>query len=169
MWWVVLAVAAGAGLFAGGAWKRLRPVVETPAPPEISLRAGQEFPDVAVVAPDGAAHRSRDLARTSGGLVLLLDPECPPCERMAEEWERRRRSGAPATAGLVAIAEGTPETARAFAEEFSLGFPVYADTGRQLHSREGVDDFPLAVWVDTAGVVTGATFDPRVESVPVPK
>lgn len=162
IWWVLLIVAAGAGLFAGGAWKRLRPPTVENVPPPIPLKPGDAFPDVALVGPAGESGTSMGVARASGGLVLLLDPECPPCERMAEAWEERRRAGAPDAHGLVAIAEGPAADAKAFAERLNLGYPVWADTARALHAREGIADFPIAVWVDSLASVRAATFDPRV-------
>ncbi len=165
VWWLVLAAIGAAGIYAGSAYRTWFGPRERVVPPPMPLRAGMPLPDVPVVGPDGAAARSSTLAGVSGGLVLFLDPECSPCERMASEWESRRRAGAPAAAGLVAVTEGSSEDAREFATRFALGFPVYADTGRLLRTA-GIDDFPIAAWVDGTGKVRSATFDSRVDAPP---
>ncbi len=165
LWWLVLAAIGAAGIYAGSAYRTWFGPRERIVAPPMPLHAGMSLPDVPVVGPDGAAARSSTLVGASGGLVLFLDPECSPCERMASEWESRRRAGAPAAAGLVAVAEGSSLDAREFATRFALGFPVYADTGRRLRTA-GIDNFPIAAWVDGAGRVRSATFDPRVDAPP---
>ena len=162
IWWLLLVAAGGAGLFAGGAWKQLRRPAAEVVPPRMPLQPGDPFPNVSVVGPAGEAATSAQVARAGAGLVLLLDPECPPCERMAEAWEGRRRASAPDARGIVAIAEGPASAAKAFAERLNLGYPVWADTARALRARAGIDDFPIAVWVDSLATVRAATFDPRI-------
>lgn len=160
VWWLVLAAVGAAGLFAGGSFRTwFAPRTDGVAPP-MPLHAGTPLPDVPLVAPDGTPARSSAIVGPSGGLVLMLDPACSPCERMAVEWESRRQAGAPAAAGLVAVAEGPSDVAGQFARRFGLGYPVYADTGHRLRAA-GVNHLPIAVWVDGGGNVSFATFDVR--------
>ncbi len=165
LWWLVLAAMGAAGIYFGSTFRTWFSPREQFVAPPMPLHAGMSLPDVPLVTPGGEPSRLDSLVGASGGLVLLLDPECSPCERMAVEWEKRRRAGAPAAAGLVAVAEGPSERASAFRSRFDLGYPVHADTGRLLRAH-GIDHFPLAAWIGGDGKVRAATFDPKIGTPP---
>lgn len=159
---VVLIAVGAAGLWTGRMVQRARqperpPASELPAP---AFAAGDRFPAVPLVAPDGAEVASDQLLAGRGGVVLFLDPDCPACTEAVAVWQSWLDAGALEGVPVVGISGDTPEAVAAYREQYGLGFPIYADPGGIFAVEHGVTVVPTTVMLDASGKVRFAGYQP---------
>lgn len=157
---LLVVVVAVVGLWAGTAFRTAVTPVEKPAPLVPGLKPGMAFPDVAVLDEKGAPTSAHAVLGDSGGVVLLLDPECEPCRVMAVQWQDALAAGKLGRKPLVGIVESGIKRIPAFRMQHDLTFAVLADTAKAFLKQHHVEDFPLCLWVGRDFMVRHATFDP---------
>lgn len=159
---LALVVAVG-GLFAGTAVRSWLQPIEKPAPLVPGLKPGDAFPDVALIDENGAPLTAHQALGDSGGVVLLLDPECEPCKIMAGHWQELQQQGVLGHRPLIGIVESGNRRIASFRREHAITFAVHADTAKAFLNVHHVADFPLCLWVGRDHIVRRATFDPYAE------
>ena len=161
---VLVLVVAGGGLFAGTAVRSWLKPIPPPEPLVPGLTVGMTFPDVPLIDETGATLSTHAALGDSGGVVLLLDPECDPCRLMAARWQELQEQGALGRKPLIGIVESGNRRIAAFRADHAISFPVHADTARVFMNAHHVTDFPLCLWVSRDHVVRRATFDPYADA-----
>lgn len=153
-WLVVLAVIAWLGVFAGRRvlqWRVDRAHDEKLSGLDVgeatSLRAGMEFPDVLVTAPNGQRVQTGELLVDRRHIVVFVSAACDACSialaRWAEELEEL-----PDDVTVFAITDGVFSEAIDYAERNELRFALYVDESDLFAAEHGVDVIPTAVGVD---------------------
>jgi len=85
-------------------------------------------------------------------LVVLSDPGCEPCDRLAAELGRLS-SGGSGGAAIVLVSRGDREENRELAELHGFAFPVGLQRGWEVSKQFGIFETPVAFLVDETGVV----------------
>lgn len=152
------ALAVGvAGLYFGQAARRFW---SAPSATGTSLLVeGASFPEVALLDEDGAVHSTGDLLAGEGAVVVFLDPDCPPCGRMAVLWQAALDAGLVPDLRVLGIAAAAPESVRTFKEENGVAFPIYLDDGGVFLASYRVTRFPFRVVVGRSGRVEAVSQD----------
>jgi methylamine dehydrogenase accessory protein MauD len=91
-------------------------------------------------------YRGRQLA------LLLLGPECPPCEQLAGSLPATRRGLFDPPEFLVVLA-GTRSEADEYVKAHRLGCPVIGDEDGTIRQQLQVDRTPYGFLVDGGGVI----------------
>ncbi len=161
--WLVL-VAVGTllmsflGVMAGNyylEWRRSRSGEQSSSqaerPIEVNLHPGDRFPDVPIVSVDGMSTGTLPFARDRDAIYVFLALDCEPCVAAIQEWNRFEL---PQTAPrLIGICDDDLETARNYAREAALRFPLLCDTGAVFHREYAMDVFPTVVGVRRGGQI----------------
>lgn len=123
------------------------------------LVEGASFPEVALLDEAGAVRGTRELLAGEGAVVIFLDPDCPPCGRMAARWEAALEAGLVPDLRVLGITAAVPESVRIFKEENGLAFPIYLDDGGVFAASYRVTSFPFRVVVGRSGRVEAVSQD----------
>lgn len=137
-------------------------VTHTPPP---GLRVGQRLPVMVLVSERGDTLSSVDLIE-GGAVVLLLDPDCPPCADMARKWQRAIKDRVVDPPAVWAVSAQPADAIRRFKEETAITFPVYRDARETLHRVYDVTQYPLELIVDHTLRIQSTSYDPRHEVNP---
>ncbi len=153
-WWLVTAVAAGAGGFAIFAAGRM-------APPE-AVAVGSRAPEFeAKNLDDGSVRRLSDYE----GSVLLLNvwaTWCVPCQREMPSIEKLYREYAPQGFKVVAVSvddAGAAESIRRFVEEFGLSFEILHDPAGRILQTYQMIGVPESFLIDGRGIIRKKAFE----------
>jgi peroxiredoxin len=160
--WLLLVVVAAAGL-AGGLWFRS---ARTPPPSDAldsPFAEGDVFPDVVVIDDAGQPRSTHEILGSRGGVVLFLDPDCPPCRDMSLLWQSRVADGEIGADRVLGVAPAEIEAVRAYRDALALSFSIYSDADRAFAREHGVVAFPLRVVVDSSLHVRGQSANPATE------
>jgi peroxiredoxin len=157
----VLDLAAGRGADgqAGATTKlRLRPASESRLL-RTGLKAGVRAPDFALPGLDGGTVSLADY-RGRRVLLVLLDPDCAPCDQLAPELEQLHRERDDFE--VLAISRGDQGANRAKAEQHSLTFPIALQRHWDTSKDYGMFAVPIAYMIDEDGVlVSNAAVGPE--------
>jgi methylamine dehydrogenase accessory protein MauD len=99
----------------------------------------------------GKPVRSRDY-RGEELLLLLLSPDCAPCEQLLREVEESRRHLLFETEFVSVMETHREEVARS-TKRYRLRFPVIVDPEASLRKQLGVARTPYAFLIDAEGIV----------------
>lgn len=157
---LVAIIAAGAGLYFGlGMRERLRPVevMHETFEPNALLGIGEEFPDVPVMAADSSMTMTSQLL-AAGGIVIFVEPGCPPCSIMSRNWSEALASwNTPPT--LFGISSAPLDRIQQYREKIGIAFPIVCDTGKTFETAFQVIDYPFRLIVDTQLIIRAAAYD----------
>lgn len=160
MFVVVAIIAAGVGLYFGlGMRERLRPIEvrQEVFEPNALLGIGEEFPDVMVMRADSTLTTTSALL-ANGGVVIFVEPGCPPCSIMTLNWTNALRTwDSPPV--LFGISSASVERIEQYRETLGLAFPVVCDTGKAFETAYQVVDFPFRLIIDTGLIIRAAAYD----------
>lgn len=157
---LVAIIAAGAGLYFGlGMRERLRPVevVQEAFAPNALFGIGEEFPDVPVMEADSTMTTTSVLL-ANGGVVIFVEPGCPPCSTMTINWTEALSSWESHPI-LFGISSAPLDRIQQYREKLGLKFPIVCDTGKTFETAYQVVDFPFRLIVDTGLVIRAAAYD----------
>ncbi|HEX5131048.1 MAG TPA: redoxin domain-containing protein [Candidatus Krumholzibacteria bacterium] len=152
----IVVIAMGAGMFVGRyiAAHRVVEVVQ----PAVTWHAGDVLPPFALVSESGDSVTSTDML-THGGVVLVLDLECPPCVEMAQKWNRAINDGVVRVDQVIGITMHSRDAIARFRADTGIQFAVYRDAESALLSNGWVMSFPLEVIVGEGGTVVAVSGD----------
>lgn len=157
---LVAIIAAGAGLYFGlGMRERLRPVevMQDAFTPNALLGVGEEIPDVPVMNRDSTMTTTSALL-ANGGVVIFVEPGCPPCSIMTINWTGVLSSWESPPV-LFGISSAPLDRIQLYREKLGLEFPIVCDTGRAFETAYQVVDFPFRLIIDTGLVIRAAAYD----------
>jgi len=173
---VLLVAVVFAGVMAGG-W-----VVEQRQGPSHDLsvvstetittvRVGDLFPDVDIVAPDGGVVGAVSLCGVDM-LVVFVVEGCEPCGNLVDEW-RDPASRPRGDVRIVGICSQDHMATQEYAGKAAMPFPLFADPEHVFNETYNVHSYPSVWGVDRDGVVThiwegrriGAGFDDYVDAL----
>jgi thiol-disulfide isomerase/thioredoxin len=137
---------------ANAAMLRLRPPGATSGAGRFSFGRGSAFPPFELPSLKGGTLHSSDL-HGRYTLVSFFFAECAPC--IAEVPTLNAFARANGDMGFLAITYEDADTARAFANDRGLQWPVLHD-GQALIDTLGVNVYPTLILVDPSGHVAGA-------------
>lgn len=168
---ILLVLVVGAtGVLVGNVIRTRMPgrsaVVVNARVPESLLKVGNPFPDVALIDNEGASWSTKEILG-SGGVVLFLDLECPPCVDAAVRWQRAVDEGLLSADQLLGITYHSRETIRGFESDHALQFPLLQDSTMTFRTRYDVDRFPLQVVVGASGRIRWTSYDSETPIDPV--
>ena len=157
---LVAIIAAGAGLYLGlGMRERLRPVevMQETFEPNALLGIGEEFLDVPVMAADSSMTTTSQLL-AAGGIVIFVEPGCPPCSIMSRNWSEALASwNTPPT--LFGISSAPLDRIQQYREKIGIAFPIVCDTGKTFETAFQVIDYPFRLIIDTGLTIQSAAYD----------
>lgn len=157
---LVAIIAAGAGLYFGlGMRERLRPVevMQETFQPNALLGIDEEFPDVPVMAADSTMTTTSQLL-AAGGIVIFVEPGCPPCSIMSRNWSEALVSWVePPT--LFGISSAPLDRIQQYREKIGIAFPIVCDTGKTFETAFQVVDYPFRLIIDTGLIIRAAAYD----------
>lgn len=157
---LVATIAAGAGLYFGlGMRERLRPIEvrQEVFAPNALLGIGEEFPEVPVMEDDSTMTTTSELL-AHGGVVIFVEPGCPPCSIMARNWTEALDSWVVPPA-LIGISSASLDRIRQYREKLGISFPIVCDTGKAFETAYQVVDFPFRLILDTGLTIRAAAYD----------
>ena len=114
------------------------------------LPPGTPVPEFRLPRVGGGALTHEDLL---GQVTVLafLDPNCPPCDRLAPDLERLHRD--PAAPRIVAISRGSEHENRVMQAAGGLTFPMAMQPHWDVSRRFGTLGVPGAVLIDRRGLI----------------
>lgn len=140
-----IAAFAAAGVAVGHRWRPAsRP---EPAQMLTSLAVGDSMPLATLRDEAGNPVELAGLLGQGAGVLLFIDPECPPCALMTRKWERAVQAGAVSAARVLAISQYEPATNTAYRQESGISYAVLSDGSGALHRASGIHAWPLEVAV----------------------
>ena len=113
------------------------------------LRAGQLFPSVRVMIPEGGVAELPEALRGGPVLLVVISLECGPCVEALLGWAET--SDAPGASSVVTVCDDPPEAALEFARRVNFPFRIYADAGHVLREKFDVTVYPTVVGLDGDG------------------
>jgi len=99
----------------------------------------------------GGGELSQDDLRGQETLLVFLDPECPPCDRIAPALDRIHRSAAGPR--VMAISRGPEAATQAKRAAFGLTFPIALQQHWEVSRRFGIVAAPVAYLIDEHGII----------------
>lgn len=165
---LVFAVAFG-GVYAGmkfREWRSPQHATGPSQPPEPLIAAGDEFPDVALVAESGEPAGSRELLTRTGGVVLFVEPGCPACGEAVAVWQSMLDAGRLDGLPVIGVSGSSPGALAQYRADKGLTFPVYSDPERVFLRDYEVTAVPFTVIVDATGAVRRAGYEPPTDLDP---
>ncbi len=160
------AVAGFLGVWAGQTMRqRTAPTpTEDTGPPASLLELGAPFPEVPLLDGDSRPVRLPDLL-PEGGVVIFLEPGCPPCSLISHTWQDSLDAESPPAFPVIGIAAASPSGIERWRVNQGLTFPIYSDPGRIYTNEWQVVDYPLQVVVDRSLRIIAQTHE---SASPVP-
>jgi peroxiredoxin len=116
------------------------------------LPPGTKAPDFRL---ESVAGGDVSLEQFSGSPTLLVfsDPECGPCESLAEDLAVWHRDHAGADLSVVMVSRGEREANQRKIEEYAIEFPVALQPGWRLSRAYGIFATPVGYLIDEHGVI----------------
>jgi peroxiredoxin len=96
---------------------------------------------------------SLEQLRGSEALLVFSDPECGPCEALAEDLAHWHRSLGDEAPPVVMISRGEREMNRRKVEEHGIEFPVAIQPAWKVSKAYGIFSTPVGFLIDENGVI----------------
>ena len=96
---------------------------------------------------------SLEQLRGSEALLVFSDPECGPCEVLADDLAHWHRSLGDEAPPVVMISRGEREMNRRKVEEHGIAFPVAIQPAWKVSKAYGIFSTPVGFLIDENGVI----------------
>lgn len=154
---IIAAAAAGTflgGLFKGDATVEAQPTESFDVFTNLSLHAGDPFPDITLHDLNYAEVSSTDILHEQGTVVLFMEPNCPPCHSLAIDWQKAVENNVIDPDQVVGISYSDANRLKEMLANYEVSFRLYADPTYAFMDQFGVDGFPLILVVNPSGTIT---------------
>jgi len=128
---------------------------------------GDPFPDVRLTTEWGDTTTTHALLAGNDGVVLFLDPECPPCVDTARNWGIAIDAGSVDPNRVFAVVDNTGAEVAKFNAEIAPRLRVFMDRDKAFMKQHGLASYPLIVGITPTRQVRYVGEDPEADPVAV--
>lgn len=102
----------------------------------------------------GQPSRAATLIARGSGILLFVDPKCPPCQQLTRKWQEAIRLGYIGVQQVAAVSRSSAAENLAFKREQGFAFPVLSDPANELHRQYGITMWPVEVLIANGSIVS---------------